>query len=183
MQRVTREYIVTSKTMVLRRIDMPEYDILCRAPNRNILSCHTPPQNIANVIFVNLLLQKCDGTCFAVTATHKFTSRPLASRQGMSSSHWGSRTQGYSLRQCTHSRNAECHQGVHHLCCHTGMSYLPLWIFPHWVKLDPLCLVFCIGILSDRSCHQLGAVLHEYHRAFGRSWWKGRSGTAYDMVE
>ena len=86
MQRATRRYIVTPENMVLQRIDMPKCDILCRAPNRNILSRHALPHNIANVIFVNLLLQKCDGTCFAVTATHKFTSRPLASRQGMSTS-------------------------------------------------------------------------------------------------
>ena len=70
--------------------NMFRYDILCRALNRNILSHHALPQNIINMIFVNLLLQKCDKVCFAFTATCKFTSRHTASHQGMSTSHWGS---------------------------------------------------------------------------------------------
>ena len=78
------------------------YDILCRALNRNILSHHALPQNIANMIFVNLLLQKYDKVCFAFTATCKFTSRHTVSHQGMSTSHWGSTPMAHPIWSFSH---------------------------------------------------------------------------------
>ena len=70
--------------------DMPGCDVLCHAQNCNTLSHHALPQNIANVIFVNLLLQKYDGICFVFTATRKFIFCYTVSHQGMSTSHWDS---------------------------------------------------------------------------------------------
>ena len=91
--------------------DMPGYDILCCSRNCNILSHHALPQNIANMIFVNLLLQKYDEICFAFTATHKYIFRHTASHQGMSSFHWGSRVTsrctGDAQRHCSSSCDME----------------------------------------------------------------------------
>jgi len=58
--------------------------------NCNILSHHALPQNIANMIFVNLLLQKYDEMCLVFTATRKIIFHHTASHQGMSTSHWAS---------------------------------------------------------------------------------------------
>ena len=69
---------------------MPGYDILCHAQNYNILSHHTLPQNIANMIFVRVLLQECVGICLAFAASLKTISCHTVSHQGMSTSHWAS---------------------------------------------------------------------------------------------
>ena len=83
----TREYVTTNNLSTPICLDMIFY---VRTRNCNITSHHALPQNIANMIFVNLLLQKYDEMCLVFTATRKIIFHHTVSHQGMSTSHWAS---------------------------------------------------------------------------------------------